>query len=134
MKVIMNRIIVMARNEVGVIADISKALADEGINIETISAEGLSEKGVITLTTDAYDDALRVLTHAGFKTVSDESLVIRLPDEPGALAKIAERFKNAGVNIQSLHIIDRRNGHALVALSADDRAKAETIVDSAIVV
>jgi hypothetical protein len=134
MIVIMNRIIVMARNEVGVIADISKALADEGINIETISAEGLCEKGVITLTTDAYDDALRVLTHAGFKTVSDESLVIRLPDEPGALAKVAERFKNAGVNIQSLHIIDRRNGHALVALSADDRAKAETIVDSATVV
>ena len=131
---IMNRIIVMAKNEVGVIADISKALADEGINIETISAEGLCEKGVITLTTDAYDDALRVLTHAGFKTVSDESLVIRLPDEPGALAKVAERFKNAGVNIQSLHIIDRRNGHALVALSADDRAKAETIVDSTIVV
>ncbi len=134
MIVIMNRIIVMAKNEVGVIADISKALADEGINIETISAEGLCEKGVITLTTDAYDDALRVLTHAGFKTVSDESLVIRLPDEPGALAKVAERFKNAGVNIQSLHIIDRRNGHALVALSADDRAKAETIVDSTIVV
>ena len=134
MIVIMNRIIVMAKNEVGVIADISKALADEGINIETISAEGLCEKGVITLTTDAYDDALRVLTHAGFKTVSDESLVIRLPDEPGALAKIAEKFKNAGVNIQSLHIIDRRNGHALVALSADDRAKAETIVDSTIVV
>ena len=134
MIVIMNRIIVMAKNEVGVIADISKALADEGINIETISAEGLCEKGVITLTTDAYDDALRVLTHAGFKTVSDESLVIRLPDEPGALAKVAEKFKNAGVNIQSLHIIDRRNGHALVALSADDRAKAETIVDSTIVV
>ena len=134
MIVIMNRIIVMAKNEVGVIADISKALADEGINIETISAEGLCEKGVITLTTDAYDDALRVLTHAGFKTVSDESLVIRLPDEPGALAKVAERFKNAGVNIQSLHIIDRRNGHALVALSSDDRAKAETIVDSATVV
>ena len=134
MIVIMNRIIVMAKNEVGVIADISKALADEGINIETISAEGLCEKGVITLTTDAYDDALRVLTHAGFKTVSDESLVIRLPEEPGALAKVAERFKNAGVNIQSLHIIDRRNGHALVALSADDRAKAETIVDSTIVV
>ena len=40
----MNRIIVMARNEVGVIADISKALADEGINIETISAEGYARR------------------------------------------------------------------------------------------
>ena len=130
----MNRIIVMAKNEVGVIADISRALADEGINIDSISAEGLDEKGVITLIADNYDEALRVLTHAGFKTVSDESLVLRLKDEPGALAKVAERFKNAGVNIQSLHIIDRRNGHAIVALSADDRAKAETLVDGASIV
>ena len=34
----MNRIIVMAKNEVGVIADISRTLADNAINIETISA------------------------------------------------------------------------------------------------
>ena len=127
----MNRIIVMAQNEVGVIADISKALADHGINIETISAEGLDEKGVITLTTDAYDNALRVLTAAGFKTVSDNALVLRLPDEPGALARIAQRFKDTGVSIQSLHIVERRAGYTIVALSADDREKAEALVDRA---
>ena len=130
----MNRIIVMAKNEVGVIADISRTLADEGINIETISAEELSEKGVITLTTDAYDGALRALTNAGFKTVSDDSLILRLRDEPGALAMLAERFKDAGVNIQSLHIIDRKGGHTFVALSADDRQKAEALVDNSTVV
>ena len=124
----------MARNEVGVIADISRALADEGINIETISAEALDEKGVVTLTTDSHDDALRVLTDAGFKTVSDDSLVLRLPDEPGSLAKVAERFKDAGVNIQSLHIVERRGDHTIVALSADDRARAEALVDKATLV
>ncbi len=127
----MNRIIVFARNEVGVIAEIARVLADEGINIETISAEGLDEKGAITLTTDAYDEALRALTDAGFKTLSDDSIVFRLRDEPGALAMVAERFKDAGVNIQSLHIVDRRSGHTIVALSADDRVKAETLVDKA---
>ena len=130
----MNRIIVMARNEVGVIADISRALADAGINIETISSERLDEKGVITLTTDAYDQALRALTNAGFKTVSDDSLILRLPDEPGALAKVAEKFKHAGVNIQSLHIVERQADHTIVALSSDDRAKAETLVDRSTVV
>ena len=35
----MSRIIVMAKNEVGVIADISRVLADSDINIETISTE-----------------------------------------------------------------------------------------------
>ncbi len=125
----MNRIIILAKNEVGVIASISRALADKGINIETISAEALGEKGVIALTTDDYEEALRTLTHAGFEAASDDSLLLRLPDQPGALAKVAERFKDAGVNIQSLHIIDRKDDHTIIALSADDQAKAETLVD-----
>ena len=125
----MNRIVVVARNEVGVIADISRALANAGINIETISAEGGDDQGTITLTTDDQDAALRVLSSAGFKAVTDESLVLRLPDEPGALAKVAERFKQAGVNIQSLHILERKAGHTLVALAAEDREKAQQLVD-----
>ena len=127
----MNRIVVVARNEVGVIADISRALADAGINIETISAEGGDDQGTITLTTNDQDAALRVLSSAGFKAVTDESLVLRLPDEPGALAKVAERFKQAGVNIQSLHILERKAGHTLVALAAEDREKAQQLVDEA---
>ena len=130
----MNRITVLAKNEIGVIADISRALADAGINIETISAEGLEERGTITLTTDAQDAALRELTNAGFKAVTDESLVLRLPDEPGALAKVAERFKQAGVNIQSLHILERKAGFTIVALAAEDREKAAKLVDEATLV
>ena len=124
----MSRIVVIANNEAGVIADIAGALAECNINIETISAESIGENGAITLTADDHDGALRVLTDAGFKTISDESLVLRLRDEPGALARLAEKFKQAGVNIRSLHILDRRNGHATVAISADDRAKAEALV------
>ena len=36
----MNRIIIMANNEVGVIADISRVMADNDINIETMTAQG----------------------------------------------------------------------------------------------
>ena len=125
----MSRIVIMANNEVGVIADISRALADPTINIETISAKALGEKGVITLTTDDDDASLRVLTDAGFKASVDDSLMLSLHDEPGALARVAELFKDAGINIQSLHILDRREGHTTIAVSVDDRAKAESLVD-----
>ena len=76
-----------------------------------------------------HDGTLRVPTGAGLKTVSDKSLVLRLRDEAGALARLAEKFKRAGVNIRSLHILDRRNGYATVAISADDRGKAEALVE-----
>ena len=125
----MSRIVVIADNQAGVLADIAGTLARHGINIETISAEALGQKGAITLITDDHDGALRALTDAGFKTVSDGTLVLRLRDEPGALAKLAEKFKRAGVNIQSLHFLDRRDGYATVAISADDRAKAEALVE-----
>ena len=125
----MTRIVVIADNEAGVIAGIAGALAERNINIETISAEAVGEKGAITLTADDHDGALRALTDAGFKTVSDESLILRLRDEPGALARVADKFKQGGVNIRSLHILDRRNGYATVAISADDRARAESLVE-----
>ena len=125
----MNRIIIMANNEVGVIADISRVMADNDINIETMTAQGPGENGVVTLTTDDNDAALRALTDAGFKAVTDDALILQLPDEPGALAKVAQRFKDTGVNIQSLHILARHHGYTTVALSADDRTRAETLVD-----
>ena len=124
----MDRIIVMAKSEVGVIADITAALADASVNILTINTENTGETGLVIISTEDNDAALSALTAAGFRALVDDALVIRLQDEPGALAKVAERFKNAGINIQSLHILDRHGGYATIALSVEDRDAAEALV------
>ena len=125
-----NRIVVMARDEVGVIANITRVLADEDINVETINAEVVGDEITVILTTDRYDHALYVLNQAGFKAVSDDALVLRLPDEPGALATVAGSLKEAGVNIESLHILSRRAGHAMIALKTDNRPAAIAAIGS----
>jgi hypothetical protein len=131
----MNRIIVMVDNQVGIIADIARALSEAEINVESINTETAGDQGAVILTTDNYDHALYVLNQAGFKAVSDDdALVVRLPDEPGALARVAESLKQAGVNIQSMHILNRQRGYAMVALTTDDRARAETAIGSAVIV
>ena len=121
---LMNRIVIMADNEVGVIADITTALASEGINLETINAETAGGHGAIILTVDNYDRALYVLNQAGFKAVGDDALVVRLPDAPGALAGVAGSLKDAGVNIESMHILSRQAGYAMIALKTDNRPRA----------
>ncbi len=129
-----NRIVIMADNEVGVIADITGALAGEGINIESLNTESAGSRGAIILTVDRYDHALYVLNQAGFKAVGDDSLVIRLPDQPGELASVADRLKQAGVNIQSMHILGRQDGYAMIGLTTDNSAAArESIGDEFIV-
>ena len=120
----------MTENQVGVIADISKLLAEADINIETLDAESTGDDdGVVILTTNDPDHALYALTNAGFRAVSDEALILKLKDEPGALAKIAEKFKQSNLSIRSMHILNRQAGYSMVALTTDDKDKAQTLID-----
>ena len=130
----MNRVIVMGRNEVGAIADIAAPLASAGVNILTINTESTGDTGLVMLTTDDNDAALEALTAAGYRAVIDETLLVRLTDEPGALANIAEKFKDAGVNIQSLHIVERRAGFAILSLAVDNREEAAALLDRSMIV
>ena len=128
------RIVVMANNQVGVIADITTVLANAGINLESIDTEASGEQGAVILTTDNSDRALYVLNQAGYKAVGDEVLVLRLRDEPGSLAQVAEKLKQAGVNIQSMHILNRHGGYAMIALTTDDRARTLDAIGSGTIV
>lgn len=128
----MERIIIMARDEVGVLAEITGVLAAANINLATVNTQVSGGLGTVIISTDNADtdQALKILTDAGFTAVADDSLIIRLKDEAGALAKVAARFSQAGINIQSLHILDRKDGYATAALSTapEDRATAEELV------
>ena len=125
----MKRIVVSTKNEIGVIADITATLAERDINIRAIDTEGVGDHGMVIISTDDDDSALRALTRAGYRAVADDALVVRLPDEPGALARLSIRFRDAGINIQSMHILNRHGGHATIALSADNIELARSLID-----
>ena len=125
----MERIVIIAPDQPGVIATIAQALAEAGVNIESLNTERADDQGILTLTTNNTDQAFHILANAGFKASTDDSLIFRLPDEPGALAKIAERFSQAGLNIQSLHILNRSDGYATVALTSRNRQEAAELLD-----
>jgi hypothetical protein len=122
------RIVIVANDEVGVIAGITRILADGGLNLEGIDADVSGDQGTIVLSADDTDRALALLNQAGYRAVGDDTIVLRLPDVPGALAKVADSLKQAGVNIQNLHILARSAGYATVAITADDRDRARAVI------
>ncbi len=127
----MERIVIMARDEVGVLADITTTLAQANINLQSINTQVNGDQGTIIISTDDTDRALVALAGAGYSAVTDDSMLIRLKDEPGALARIAQRFGEAGINIRSVHILDRKDGVATIALSTspEERERAEALVE-----
>ena len=88
----MKEIVIVTQNRAGLLADIAEILARHNINIETLDAEEVHDTAVIELTVDRYDEALQRLRDAGFDAVTEDAFLIRLKDEPGALARVAKRF------------------------------------------
>lgn len=124
----MKEIIILVRNRPGAVAEVSQTLADAGVNIEELDAEAAVENGVITLTVDKYDLALHVLNEAGFRAISEDAIVLRLKDEPGALARIASRLQEEQINIRSLRIAQRLGKDSLVTLVTDRQEEARLLL------
>jgi len=129
----MKRITVILEHPSIGVADLALALADRGINIETIDVEGSEKTEVVNLTVDRYDESLIALRDAGFRAITEDAIVIRLKDEPGALARVAVRFREAGITIRSMHIIKRQEHHALATIVCDRQAEARELVRDVLV-
>src|SRR5690349_22739504 len=110
----MKQLTVLVPNQPGQLATITEVLANAGVNIEDFDVESNGADGLISLTVDRYDDALRALRDVGLKAVTQDTLLIRLEDKPGALAAIAARLKNEGLDVRSMHIV-RRHGNVSIA-------------------
>jgi len=124
----MKEIMVVTQNRPGLLADISEILAKHGINIETIDADEMHDTAVVELTVDHYDEALQQLRDAGFHAVTEDALLVCLKDEPGALARVARRFKEANIDLRSVRFIRREQGHAYVAIATDRSEEARALV------
>lgn len=126
----MKEITVITQNHAGVLADVTELLAGARINLESIDAETLGTNAVLRLTVDRYDDALRALAGAGFSALAEDAILVRIVDEPGGLARIARRFKEANVNLRSVRLVCRDVTHkmAIVAIGADKTDRVISLV------
>lgn len=124
----MKQITIASRDYDGLTADIATVLADNDINIESLDAEAVDGVGLVTLTVDHYNRALHALRDAGWSAVTEDALVLRVPDEPGALARVAKKFKDAGVHVHSIRIIHHEGGNGIIAVNASPPAKAREMV------
>ena len=124
----MKQITIVTKNRVGLTADIAAALGDNNINIESLDAEEVEGMGVVTLTVDHYNRALHALRDSGWHAVTEDAFVMRVKDEPGALARVAKRFKDAGIHVRSIRIIQHEGQWGMVAVSADSVEEARALV------
>src|SRR5262245_25981899 len=120
----MKQITILTQKDPAELTRVATLLGDAGVNIEEIDAERLEETGIIVLSVDKYDEALRTLRDNNLRAITQDALVIRIEDKPGALAGIAKRLRDVGIDLRSMHIMRRSEGSSLVCIVASDNTRA----------
>ena len=112
----MKQITVLTENRVGALSDVCTELANVGVNIKSITAQGQGDYGIIRLVPEDVNTAKYVLEKAGFKLTVSDILIVSLADRPGEMAKIARKLSNAGVDVECIYILGKEGDKVQVAI------------------
>jgi hypothetical protein len=119
---------VRLKNEPGALAELAAALAQHGIDIRSVAAGGVGAVGFAVLSTNDDAAAREVLRKAKYAFVEGEVVGVAVEDQPGSLARLTRRLADAGVNVESVLVLGRRQGKAELALTVDDLEKARYLL------
>ena len=107
---------VFIENKSGRLADVTRTLADAGINVRALSIADTIDYGLLRLIVNDPAKAKSVLTNAGFTVALTEVLAIEVPDRPGGLAGIIDAFAECGLNIEYMYAFVGTSGENAIVI------------------
>ena len=126
----MKELVVVTNDRVGLLADITGALAKKGINIEGIDVNATGKKAVCRVTVEKNDErtARAALSKAGFKVLDSDMLVVKIANRPGELSALARKLADRGISITNVHLLGKSGESVLCALEADNKKLAHELL------
>ena len=124
------QISVFLENTTGRLSEVTRTLAQAGINLRAISIADTADFGILRLIVDKTGEAVTALTAAGFTTRQTDVAAVEIEDVPGSLAKLMELFQKSGINIEYLYAsLEGRSGKAVVIFKLQDHEKGFRILE-----
>lgn len=110
------QISVFLENKRGRLAEVTRLLADRGVNIRALCIAETVDYGVLRLVVDDPERAHRSLTSAGFTVTDTEVLAVEMVDRPGGLANVIEPLAEAGISVEYVYAFVGKSGESAVVI------------------
>jgi hypothetical protein len=123
------QISVFLENTTGRLGEVTRVLAEAGINIRAISIADTADFGILRLIVDKNGEAVKALNNGGFTTRQSDVAAVEVNDNPGSLAEVMELFQKSQVNIEYLYAsLEGQAGKAVVIFKLEDHDKGLKII------
>lgn len=125
------QISVFLENRAGQLAEITRTLAQQGVDIRAMNIAETSDYGLLRLIVDDFEKTLEVLNTAGYPAAVSEVVTIAVPDKPGGLAEALGVLDRQRINVTYMYsIFSRLAGKAYMVMKVNDPREAEKILVS----
>ena len=122
---IMNQLSVFVENKQGRLAEITKILADQKIDIRALSIADTKEYGILRLIVSDPVQAESALKESGFTVSITKVIGIGIDDHPGGLCSAMEILRDNSISVEYMYaFISRSASKAYVILRVGDNEKA----------
>lgn len=116
-------------NKPGVLAQVTRALADAKVNVVAMTLVDSQEHGVLRLVDEDPSQTRAVLSRLNLPMTETEVLCMELSNRPGALADVAQLLGENHININYAYCTSgARGGRTTAVLKVADPKKAERVL------
>lgn len=119
-------LIITVANKIGILANISKILADHDLNLEAVAGYAVNNEAKIMLVPDDVLRAKEALDKAGYKNIKEnEVILVSLENKPGALKSLTAKLVDQKIDIRYTYGTTCAEGcPAIIVLATNDNEKA----------
>lgn len=115
------QISVFLENRAGRLAEVTKVLSENNINIRALSLADTSDFGILRLIVTDNQKAKEVLKANGFTVGRTDVLAAEVGDRPGGLHAILEMLNAGEVNVEYMYAFVTQSGQNAILIFRFDR-------------
>ncbi len=123
---------IFAENKPGTIYEITRTIADAGVDIRALSVADTQDFGILRLIVSDIEKARQALNEDNCVVSVTQVIGVAVPDKPGGLADVLKILKDAEINVEYVYAFITISGkNACVVLRVGDNEKAIKILNDA---